>query len=491
MTTRTKLVCTLGPATNTPKFIRGLVTAGASIFRINFSHGSSADHERAVELVRAVEAKSDGAIAVMADLPGPKVRLGTLHRDPLKLVPGQGFALRHDAEADEESAATTYPDLARDMRTGDRILLADGAVELAVTGVDGHAVQTECVRGGTVRSGQGVNVPAERLSLPAITERDREGLARALDLGVDLVAQSFVRGPQDIKELRALMGTRSVPIVAKIETKPAVEQIDKILRVTDVVMVARGDLGVELPMEEIPLLQKDLLRAARAASTPAIVATQMLESMIRAPRPTRAEATDVANAVLDGADGIMLSGETAIGRFPFEAAAAAARIAAAVESRGEEYRAAQPACRHAGEGPRGGPRRRRGRDRGSQRRGHHVLHGDRSYGPTALGRASELPRLCVHPRRRCPPCECRAVGSDAAARPEAGRHRRDDRVDGRGTSGVRARGTGRRCRHGGRVTRRQDHHEHAEDPSRRISPSASLRRTSGCSASSRSRRPAR
>ena len=345
MTTRTKLVCTLGPATNTPKFIRGLVTAGASIFRINFSHGSSADHERAVELVRAVEAKSDGAIAVMADLPGPKVRLGTLHRDPLKLVPGQGFALRHDAEADEESAATTYPDLARDMRTGDRILLADGAVELAVTGVDGHAVQTECVRGGTVRSGQGVNVPAERLGLPAITERDREGLARALDLGVDLVAQSFVRGPQDIKELRALMGSRAVPIVAKIETKPAVEQIDTILRVTDVVMVARGDLGVELPMEEIPLLQKDLLRAARAASTPAIVATQMLESMIRAPRPTRAEATDVANAVLDGADGIMLSGETAIGRFPFEAAAAA------VESRGEEYRAAQPACRHAGEGP--------------------------------------------------------------------------------------------------------------------------------------------
>ena len=207
MTTRTKLVCTLGPATNTPKFIRGLVTAGASIFRINFSHGSPADHARAVELVRAVEAKSDGAIAVMADLPGPKVRLGALHRDPLKLVPGQGFVLRHDAEADEESAATTYPDLARDMRTGDRILLADGAVELAVTGVDGHAVLTECVRGGTVRSGQGVNVPAERLGLPAITERDREGLARALDLGVDLVAQSFVRGPQDIKELRALMGT--------------------------------------------------------------------------------------------------------------------------------------------------------------------------------------------------------------------------------------------------------------------------------------------
>ena len=350
MTTRTKLVCTLGPATNTPKFIRGLVTAGASIFRINFSHGAPADHARAVELVRAAEAKGDRALAVMADLPGPKVRLGALAPDPLKLVPGQAFAAA-DGEGDRDGAATTYPGLARDLRAGDRILLADGAVELTVSKIEGSVVRTECVRGGTVRSGQGVNVPAERLGLPAVTDRDREGLARALDLGVDLVAQSFVRDPGDIVELRSLMGDRAVPIVAKIETKPAVEHIEKILRVTDALMVARGDLGVELPMEEIPLLQKDLLRAARAASRPAIVATQMLESMIRAPSPTRAEATDVANAVLDGADGIMLSGETAIGRFPFEAAAAAARIAEAVESRGAEYRAAQPACRHAGEGP--------------------------------------------------------------------------------------------------------------------------------------------
>ena len=194
-------------------------------------------------------------------------------------------------------------------------------------------------------------MPAERLGLPAVTDRDREGLARALELGVDLVAQSFVRGPEDVVELRSLMGDRAVPIVAKIETKPAVEAIEQILDVTDALMVARGDLGVELPMEEIPLLQKDLLRAARAAGRPVIVATQMLESMIRSPRPTRAEATDVANAVLDGADGIMLSGETAIGRYPFEAAAAASKIAEAVESRGAEYRAAQPPCRHTGEGP--------------------------------------------------------------------------------------------------------------------------------------------
>ena len=350
MTARTKLVCTLGPATNTPKFIRGLVAAGASIFRVNFSHGKPEDHARAVELVRAAEAEGDRALAVMADLPGPKVRLGSLEPDPLRFAPGQSFALRPKGTIDEHGATTDYPGLAGDLRLGDRVLLADGAVELTVTRLDRGTVHTECVRGGTVRSGQGVNVPAERLGLPPVTDRDREGLARALDLGVDLVAQSFVRGPDDVIELRSLMGDRTVPIVAKIETKPAVEAIDAILEATDALMVARGDLGVELPMEEIPLLQKDLLRAARRAGKPVIVATQMLESMIRAPRPTRAEATDVANAVLDGADGIMLSGETAIGKYPFEAAAAAARIAEAVESRGEEYRAAQPPCRHTGEG---------------------------------------------------------------------------------------------------------------------------------------------
>jgi pyruvate kinase len=194
-----------------------------------------------------------------------------------------------------------------------------------------------------------VNVPAERIALPAVTDRDREGLVRMLDAGVDLVAQSFVRGANDVSALRALMDDRVVPIVAKIETRPAVENIEAILEVSDAVMVARGDLGVELPMEEIPLLQKDLLRAARSARRPVIVATQMLESMVHAPRPTRAEATDVANAVLDGADAIMLSGETAIGEFPFEAASTASRIARSVETRGRTYRAAQPPCRHTGE----------------------------------------------------------------------------------------------------------------------------------------------
>ena len=230
------------------------------------------------------------------------------------------------------------------------MVLADGAVELAVEEVrDGVAV-TRCISGGTVRTGQGVNVPAERLSLPAVTERDQEALGRALDLEADFVAQSFVRSPDDIRQLRAAMGERYVPIVAKIETRPAVDDIDGILVEADAIMIARGDLGVELPMEQIPLIQKELVRAAREASRPAIVATQMLESMIHAPRPTRAEATDVANAVLDGADAVMLSGETAVGSFPFGSASAAATIAAFAESEGRSFRAPQPECRHTSQG---------------------------------------------------------------------------------------------------------------------------------------------
>jgi pyruvate kinase len=347
---RTKLVCTLGPASATPKMVRGLARAGATIFRLNASHGTVDDHARAVAIVRDAEAEVGRSLAILADLPGPKVRLGTLDPDPFRFQPGQSFRLRPDGDGDAAGASTTYAGLAGDLRTGDRILLADGAVELVVTAIDGAEVQTECVRGGVVRSGQGVNVPAERLGLPPVTERDRAALATMLDLGVDLVAQSFVREVADVEELRDAMGGRPVPIVAKIETKPAVEQIERILEAADGLMVARGDLGVELPMEEIPLLQKDLLRAARCAGRPCIIATQMLESMIRAPRPTRAEATDVANAVLDGADAIMLSGETAIGEYPFEAASAAIRIARTAEERGAPYRTREPECSHTGVG---------------------------------------------------------------------------------------------------------------------------------------------
>jgi len=349
MNSRTKLVCTLGPASSTPKMVRGLVEAGTSVFRINCSHGTPDDHARGVSIVREVERSAGLTLAIVADLPGPKVRLADVNPDPFTFRQGQRFELRPGGPGDEKGASTTHPGLAGDLREGDRILLADGAVELTVAGIVGDVAHTECVRAGTVQSHQGVNVPAERLSLPPVTDRDREMLRHVLDLGVDMVAQSFVRDPSDIEQLRETMGDRPVPIVAKIETRPAVEDFERILETADAAMVARGDLGVELPMEEIPLIQKRLLRAARIAGRPVIVATQMLESMIRSPRPTRAEANDVATAVLDGADAIMLSGETAIGDHPFEAASAATRIAMAVESQGAEYRAAQPPCAHAGE----------------------------------------------------------------------------------------------------------------------------------------------
>ena len=251
MTSRTKLVCTLGPASATPKMIRGLVEAGASVFRINCSHGTEEEHARGVSLVRETELATGRALAVLADLPGPKVRLGELHPDPLTIRQGQRFELRADGPGDGTGASTTYPSLAEDLRERDRVLLADGAVELTVVGVRDGVIATECVRAGIVRSHQGVNVPAERLSLPPVTERDRATLGRVLELGVDLIAQSFVRSPADVEQLRAEMADRPVPIVAKIETRPAVDDFVKILDVADAVMVARGDLGVELPMEEI------------------------------------------------------------------------------------------------------------------------------------------------------------------------------------------------------------------------------------------------
>jgi pyruvate kinase len=344
---RAKLVCTLGPATASEAGVRALAEAGTDVFRVNMSHGTSSSHASSVELVRRIAESLGRPLAVMADLPGPKIRLGDLVSEPLLLTPGSPFVLRPGgAPGDATGAATSYPGLARDLRPGDRILLADGAAELRVERIDGDSVVTTVVRGGGVRARAGVNVPAERLRLPAITEGDRTSLAAALELGVDLVAQSFVRSGEDVTELRSLMGDRTVPIVAKIETRPAVDAIDAVVRNADAVMVARGDLGVELPLEEIPVLQKTLLRSAWAAGRATIVATQMLESMIRAPRPTRAEASDVANAVLDGADAIMLSGETAVGEFPIEAARTAVRIAEVAETRGSDFRAVAPVCTH-------------------------------------------------------------------------------------------------------------------------------------------------
>jgi len=332
VTTRTRLVCTIGPAS--VGRVDELVAAGMVVARVNFSHGTPDEHARAATAVRS----AGETVALLVDLPGPKIRLGDLADESVRLEAGSAFRLRLDdsAPGDADGAGVSYPRLGADVRAGDRILLADGAVELRVASTDGD-VATEVIRGGTIRSRAGVSVPSNRLSEPALTDADRAALPRVASLGADFVAQSFVRSAADVTELRTLLGRDGPPIVAKIETRPAVEDFDAICGVADAVMVARGDLGVELPYEEVPILQKQLVRRALDRGVPTIVATQMLESMIASPRPTRAEASDVANAIFDGADAIMLSGETAIGEHPVLAAETASRIARHCESEGAAY----------------------------------------------------------------------------------------------------------------------------------------------------------
>jgi pyruvate kinase len=333
---RTKIVATIGPGS--VGRIAELVAAGMDVARVNLSHGTPASRAEVVRGVRDAAGRAGRAIAVMADLSGPKIRLGDLAGGELELEADASFELRPDpaaglASGDERGAAVSEPALAGDLRPGDRILLADGAVELTVVGT-AATISTRVVRGGTIRSRAGVSVPSGRLSAPALTARDRADLAELDALGVDFIAQSFVRRGEDVAELRRFLGEAGPPIVAKIETRPAVEAFDAILEVADAVMIARGDLGVELPFEAVPIVQKQLVRRALDRGRPTIVATQMLESMTAAPRPTRAEASDVANAVIDGTDALLLSAETAIGAYPVLAVAAADRIARRVERDG-------------------------------------------------------------------------------------------------------------------------------------------------------------
>jgi pyruvate kinase len=330
---RTKLVCTLGPAS--ARIVPDLVAAGMDVARVNLSHGTHPEHEALIGAVRKASAAARRPVAVLVDLPGPKIRVAAFATGSVDLEAGAALTLRPGWEGlgEAHEVGVAYPSLGDDVRVGDRILLADGAAELRVTGT-GEAVETTVVRGGTIRSGAGVAIPADRLSSPALTERDLAHLPWIRSVRPDFVAQSFVRRADDISELRERLGPDGPSIIAKIETRPAVDDFDRILGVVDAVMIARGDLGVELPFEEVPLVQKRLVRMALDRGVPSIVATQMLESMTTSPRPTRAEASDVANAVIDGADAIMLSGETAIGAFPVLAAQAATRIAAVCEAQG-------------------------------------------------------------------------------------------------------------------------------------------------------------
>ncbi len=315
---RAKIVCTLGPVSSTLAQVQALVEAGMDCARLNFSHGVHAQHAAAAAMVRDVAARVGRPLSILADLSGPKMRIRRFANGPIELVAGNRFVLTTDqVPGDESRVSVTYQPLPRDVRTGDAILLDDGLLGLRVERVEGNDVFCVVEFGGVLSDNKGLNMPGARLSAPALTEKDKVDLAFAVGLGVDYVALSFVRSPDDVRQAQALAA--GIPVIAKIEKPEAVACLEAILDVADGAMVARGDLGVELGAERVPLIQKRIIREVNWRGKLVITATQMLDSMIRNPRPTRAEAADVANAVLDGTDALMLSGETASGLYPVEA----------------------------------------------------------------------------------------------------------------------------------------------------------------------------
>ncbi|MFI9385567.1 pyruvate kinase [Kutzneria sp. NPDC052558] len=336
MSRRAKIVCTLGPATSTPEKMRDLVAAGMDVARMNFSHGSHADHKQVYDLVRTTAAESGRAVGILADLQGPKIRLGTFAGGPVEWRTGDVVRVTvDDVAGTHDRVSTTYKNLAKDAKVGDRLLVDDGKVGLVVTAVEGQDVVCEVTEGGPVSNNKGLSLPGMDVSVPAMSEKDIEDLEFALSLGVDFIALSFVRSPADIDLVHQVMdrvGKGRLPVIAKIEKPEAVDNLEAIVLAFDGVMVARGDLGVELPLEQVPLVQKRAIQISRENAKPVIVATQMLDSMITNSRPTRAEASDVANAVLDGADALMLSGETSVGRYAIESVETMAKIIVAVES---------------------------------------------------------------------------------------------------------------------------------------------------------------
>jgi pyruvate kinase len=338
---RAKIVCTLGPATSTPERIGELIDAGMNVARLNFSHGTHEDHARMLAIVRVEADKRGRAIAVLLDLQGPKIRVGRFAAGQVELKPGAEFTITTEKIAgDEKRVSTTYPLLPRDVKPGDHILLDDGYMSLAVTGVSDQEVRTVVVTGGILKNNKGINLPGVEVSAPALSDKDRLDIGFALRHNVDYVALSFVRRPEDVVEAKRLLTVDqiSIPVIAKIEKPQALERLGEIIDVSDGIMVARGDLGVELGPEKVPLWQKRIIEETNKRGKIVITATQMLESMMVQPRPTRAEASDVANAVLDATDALMLSGETASGVHPIEAVRTMARIIEEIE-RSAYYRA--------------------------------------------------------------------------------------------------------------------------------------------------------
>ena len=333
---RTKIVATIGPATSSPEMLKAIIEAGATTLRLNFSHGTHADHQRSIRLIRQTAFELNRPVAILQDLQGPKIRLGRFETGSIILAKGDRFTLTNrPIEGTQEISCVTYDYLADEVPVGSNILLDDGKVEMVVEEINHEKGDLHCrvTVPGKLSNNKGVNFPGVYLSIKAMTDKDREDLMFGLDQGVDWVALSFVRNPQDIIEIKELISSagKNVPVIAKIEKHEAIEQMEAVLSLCDGVMVARGDLGVELPAEDVPVLQKRLIATANRLGIPIITATQMLDSMVSNPRPTRAEVSDVANAILDGTDAVMLSNETAVGSFAVEAVATMARIAERIE----------------------------------------------------------------------------------------------------------------------------------------------------------------
>jgi pyruvate kinase len=333
---RTKIVATIGPATSQPDVLKALIKAGATTLRLNFSHGTHEDHQRSIRLIRQTAFELNQPVGILQDLQGPKIRLGRFEAGPITLAKGDRFTLTSQAvPGTQEISSVTYEPLADEVPEGATILLDDGKVEMLVEEIDRVKRSLHCrvVVGGVLSNNKGVNFPGVYLSIKAMTDKDRQDLMFGLDQGVDWVALSFVRNPQDVLEIKELIASagKQVPVIVKIEKHEAIEQMEAILSLSDGVMVARGDLGVELPAEDVPILQKRLIATANRLGIPVITATQMLDSMVNSPRPTRAEVSDVANAILDGTDAVMLSNEAAVGKYPVEAVETMARIAERIE----------------------------------------------------------------------------------------------------------------------------------------------------------------
>jgi pyruvate kinase len=331
---KTKVVCTIGPASSKKETIEKLVKSGMNVCRLNFSHGTYNEHKEKLKLIRAVSKKTGYPIAVIQDLGGPKIRTGEIPGKGIRLNAHDTIALSGTAKQAEDGVLPiSYSKLAKDVKTGDAILLADGSIELKVARIKGNLVYCKVLVGGIISSHKGVNIPSEALSVPGLTAKDKKDILFAVKEKVDFLALSFVRSEKDVLSLKRILKKHKadIPVIAKIEKPQALDHIDKIIEASDGIMVARGDLGVEIPFNQVPIVQKMLIRKANKAGKPVITATQMLSSMVNSPRPTRAEVTDVANAILDGTDAVMLSEETAVGKYPVKAVEAMTKIAKSAE----------------------------------------------------------------------------------------------------------------------------------------------------------------